>query len=180
MNRTMSNPILRALTVTAAAFGVVFGAQAAPHNAEHGGWQHGFMKQLSQLHNQLQLSPEQEKQWQNAVDVMKQNRQTERASRKQMREQWQAMLQQPILDLNALHAAQQQAQQQRQQLHEQTMQAWLSVYNGLNDQQKIIVSTALKQRFAKMQAWREKMHERWEQSHQNMPAKSGKSSDMKP
>ena len=45
----------------------------------------------------------------------------------------------------------------------QTSAAWLNFYNTLNDQQKTTVSTALKQRFARMEARREKMHEHWGQ-----------------
>ena len=52
---------------------------------------------------------------------------------------------------------------QNAQLREQTSAAWLTFYNGLNDQQKTMVSTALKQQFAKMEQRHEKMKERWEQ-----------------
>ena len=41
--------------------------------------------------------------------------------------------------------------------------AWLAFYNGLNDQQKTTVSTALKQQFARMEQRHEKMKERWQQ-----------------
>ena len=57
----------------------------------------------------------------------------------------------------------QQAEAQNAQLREQTSAAWLTFYNGLNDQQKTMVSTALKQQFAKMEQRHEKMKERWEQ-----------------
>jgi len=69
---------------------------------------------------------------------------------------------QVILDLNAMHAAHQQIEQKDAQLREQTATAWLNFYNGLNDQQKTTVSTALKQHFAKMAQRHEKMRERWE------------------
>lgn len=80
-----------------------------------------------------------------------------------MREQFKAQQNQPILDLNALDAARQQAEQQNAQLREQTSAAWLAFYNGLNDQQKTAVSTALKQQFARMDQRHDKMKERWEQ-----------------
>ncbi|MGE8490424.1 MAG: hypothetical protein ACN6OQ_18895, partial [Paraburkholderia nemoris] len=67
-----------------------------------------------------------------------------------------------ILDLNAMAAAHQQVEQKDAQLRQQTSDTWLKFYNGLNDQQKTTVSTALKQRFAKMESRHEKMHERWE------------------
>ena len=175
----MKNKISRYLAVAAASLAVTFGAAYAAQDGMPmggpGGWHHGgFEKQLNQLHAQLKLSPDQEKQWQDALNTMKQNRETLRANHEQMHEQFKAMQQQPILDLNALHDAHQKAMQQDQQLHEQTAQAWLAFYNGLNDQQKTIVSTALKQHFAKMEQMREKMHQRWEQH------KKGAASDAMP
>ena len=56
--------------------------------------------------------------------------------------------------------------QQDAQLREQTAQAWLAFYNGLNDQQKTTVSTALKEHFAKMEQRHEKMHQHWQQHWQ--------------
>jgi protein CpxP len=178
----MNNKISRFLAVAAASIAVGFGSAYAAQGTGMpaggpGGWHHGgFEKQLNQLHAQLKLTPEQEKQWQDALNTMKQNRETARANHKQMRDQFKAMQQQPILDLNALHDAHEKAMEQDHQLREQTAQAWLAFYNGLNDQQKTIVSTALKQHFAKMAAFREKMHQRWEQHHKG----NGAASDAAP
>ena len=166
----MNNKFSRFLAVAAASIAVTFGtayaAQGGMPMGGPGGWHHGgFEKQLNQLHAQLKLTPDQEKQWQDALSTMKKNRETARANHEQMHEQFKSMQQQPILDLNALHGAREKAMEQDHQLHEQTAQAWLAFYNGLNDQQKTIVSTAIKQHFAKMEAFREKMHQRWEQHH---------------
>jgi periplasmic protein CpxP/Spy len=153
----MSKKTSRFLAVAAASLALSFGAAfaAQPQGASgpdamghHGGpgWHHGgFMKELNQLHGQLKLNADQEKAWQAAVDTFKQ------------------MQQQPILDLNAMHTAHQQLEQKDQQIREQTAQAWLNFYNGLNDQQKTTVSAAIKQHFAKMEQRHEKMHQRWEQ-----------------
>jgi Spy/CpxP family protein refolding chaperone len=126
----------------------------------HGG---GFMMGLTKLHDKLNLNAAQEKQWQTALDTMKKTHEQARKNHEQMKQQFESMKNQPILDMNALHAARQQAEQQNAQLREQSAQAWLAFYNGLNDQQKTTVSTALKERFAKMEQRREKMRERWEQ-----------------
>jgi Spy/CpxP family protein refolding chaperone len=120
-----------------------------------------MQKQLDQLHGQLKLNTDQERLWQTAIDTMKQNHKAMRESHRQMREQFQSMQNQPILDLNAMHAAHQKLEQQQMQLHEQTATAWLNFYNSLNDQQKTTVSTALKQHFARMREHQQKMHERW-------------------
>lgn len=168
----MYNKTSRVLAIAAASLALVAGAAHAqmpppdggpgPHGMHrmHGG---DFMKGMKKLHDKLNLNADQEKQWQAALDTMKQTREQARKNHEQMRQQFDSMKNQPILDMNALHAARQKAEQQDAQLREQSAQAWLAFYNGLNDQQKTTVSTALKQRFAKMEQRREKMHERWEQ-----------------
>ncbi len=119
-------------------------------------------KQLDELHGQLKLNADQEKLWQSALNVMKQNHQAMRENHKQMHDQFKSMENQPILDLNAIHAAHQKIEQQDAQLRDQTAAAWLNFYNALNDQQKTTVSTALKKHFARMHEHQQKMHERWE------------------
>ncbi|HEY4801347.1 MAG TPA: periplasmic heavy metal sensor [Paraburkholderia sp.] len=173
----------RLLAIAAASLALTVGATAA--NAQtptppggpgmmhdgpgmmHGGpGMHGdFMLGFKKLHDKLNLNAAQEKQWQAALDTMKQNGEAMRKSHEQMKQQFDSMKNQPILDLTAMHAAHQQIEQQNQQLHEQTAQAWLAFYNGLNDQQKTTVSSAIKERFAKMEQRHEQMHERWEQHH---------------
>jgi hypothetical protein len=73
-----------------------------------------------------------------------------------------------------MHAAHQQIEQKDAQLREQTSTAWLNFYNGLNDQQKTTVSTALKQHFAKMEQRHQKMRERWEKHHSDAAASAVK------
>lgn len=165
----MSTKMSRFVAVAAASLSIGLGAAYAAQPSGPGGpggpggWHHGhFMQEMNQLHGQLNLNADQEKQWQAALNTMKQNREAERASHKQMHEQMKSMQQQPILDLNALHDMHQKAEDQNHQLHEQTAAAWLNFYNGLDDKQKTIVSTALKQHWAKMEARHEKMRQHWE------------------
>jgi protein CpxP len=173
----------RFLAITAAALALSIGSvnaasAAAPDTPPPGGpgmmgspgGHHGGMqmkKELDKLHGQLNLNADQEKSWQAALTTMQQNHQAMRESHKQMHAQMESLKQQPILDLNAMYAAHQKIEQQNAQLRDQTSAAWLNFYNTLNDQQKTTVSTALKQRFARMDARREKMHERWSQ-HRGM------------
>ena len=175
----MSNKTSRFLAVAAASLAISIGAAYAAQPAGqasgpgmamsghdgHGGWHNHFMQEINKLHGQLNLNADQEKLWQTALDTMKQNRTAMRASHQQMREQFKSMQQQPILDLNAMHAAHQKIDQQNAQLREQTATAWLNFYNSLNDQQKTTVSTALKQHFAKMEQRHEKMREHWQKRH---------------
>ncbi len=160
----------RFLAVAAAALALTIGAadaQTPPPGGPGGpeGWHHGhnMMKGMQELHNKLNLNADQEKLWQSALDTMKKNHEAMRANHMQLKKQFDAMKNQPILDMNALHAARQQVEQQDAQLREQTANAWLVFYNGLNDQQKTTVSSALKARMAKMEARHDKMREQWQQ-----------------
>jgi len=165
--KKMSRVLAVAASALAIGAGAAYAAQPAMHGGAggSGGWHGQFMKQLTQLHDELKLNADQEKQWQAALDTMKQSHEAMRANHEQMKSQFKAAQQQPILDLNAMAAAHQQIEQKDAQLRQQTTDAWLKFYNGLNDQQKTTVSTALKQRFAKMESRHEKMRERW-QHHQ--------------
>jgi Spy/CpxP family protein refolding chaperone len=170
----------RILTAAATALALSFGsAYAATNDApsapppggpgmmmggpggHHMGMGMRMQKQLDQLHGQLKLNADQEKLWQTALDTMKHQRDTMREAHRQMHQQFEAMQNQPILDLNAMHAAHQKLEQQQAQLREETATAWLNFYNALNDQQKTTVSTALKKHFARMREHEHKMHEGW-------------------
>ncbi|OJA66067.1 hypothetical protein BGV67_13205 [Burkholderia ubonensis] len=173
MYKKTSRVAIAAATMLVLAFGAAHAAPAAdapppggPGMHQMHGHEGGPFGAILRLHDQLKLTAAQEQQWQTAVNTMKQNRDAMRKSHEQMREQFNAQQNQPILDLNAMHAARQQAEQQNAQLREQTSAAWLAFYNGLNDQQKTTVSTAIKQQYARMEQRREKMKERWEQHRQ--------------
>jgi periplasmic protein CpxP/Spy len=177
-----------AATALAMSFGAANIASAAASDAQPNGgpgmmggsWGHHRMEMrmkehLERLHAQLQLNADQEKLWQAALNTMKQNHEAMRKSHMQMREQMKTMLQQPILDLNAMHAARQNAQQQNAQLRDQTAAAWLNFYNSLNDQQKTTVSTELKKHFARMREHEMKKHEHWGHQHGGAGAPDGAS-----
>lgn len=184
----------RILAITAAALAMTIGAanaatpapdappggpgmaMAGPGGPGHDGhrMEMRMKKQLNELHGQLKLNADQEKLWQTALDTMKQNHAAMRESHKQMRQQFEAAQQQPILDLNAMHAAHQKIDAQNAQLKEQTATAWLNFYNSLNDQQKTTVSTALKKHFARMH----ERHERW--GKHGAPGADGAASAVKP
>ena len=156
------------------------GGPGGPGGHHGHGMEMRMKQQLDKLHGQLNLNAEQEKLWQTALDTMKQNHAAMRESHQQMRAQMESMKQQPILDLNAMYAAHQKIEQQNAQLRDQTSAAWLNFYNALNDQQKTTVSTALKQRFARMHEREEKMHQNWSQHHGAPGAAAGASSTAKP
>ncbi|MBY4868444.1 periplasmic heavy metal sensor [Burkholderia anthina] len=170
MYKKTSRVAIAAATVLALAFGTAQAAQPNDMPPQGGPGMHhmhghdgGPFGVIMKLHDQLKLNASQEQQWQTAVNTMKQNHEAMRKSHEQMREQFKAQQNQPILDLSAMNAARQQAEQQNAQLREQSSAAWLAFYNGLNDQQKTTVSTALKQQFARMEQRHEKMKEHWQQ-----------------
>jgi Spy/CpxP family protein refolding chaperone len=102
---------------------------------------------MRQLHDQLNLTPDQEVQWQAALDAMRQSHSSERMSADEMQSRMQTMLAQPILDLSALHAIHEKTAQQDAQLPEQSAKAWLRFYSSLNDQQKTTFSDAMRPQF---------------------------------
>jgi protein CpxP len=161
----------RFLAVTATALAVSFGvAQAAPwQGGPHHGGGGGFEHQVQRLHDELKLTPSQDKLWQNAVSVSKANRETERSNRKQEMAQMKNLDSQQILDLNALNAMHEKSADQSRQLHEQSTAAWLNVYNALTDIQKAIVSTTLKDHFGHHH-WGHRMHHHFEHGDGQGPA----------
>jgi Spy/CpxP family protein refolding chaperone len=176
-SRTSRTP-MRMLAAAVAALTLSLGAYAAgaagpgpdagPGAGMMAPWHHhgGMMqKQLADLHTRLKLNPQQEQLWQTAIDTMKRDHETARANRDKIHAQVKAMMQQPILDMNALHTAHMQEQQDNARLHEETATAWLAVYNALDDQQKTLVSDTFKQHFSKMESMRERMHDRWQKRH---------------
>lgn len=158
----------RWLAVGAAAVALGLGTAYAAENApgpvgDAGGWHQGWhgrhhddgmmiMKELGKLHNQLKLTltPTQEQLWQNALQTMTQAHDAARAEHDAARKQFEAMTQQPVIDLDAMHSAHQKLADEQRQRHEQVTAAWLKVYDSLSDQQKKVVSDDIKQHLAHM------------------------------
>ncbi|MBN9115421.1 MAG: hypothetical protein J0I36_09040, partial [Pandoraea sp.] len=51
-----------------------------------------------------------------------------------------------------------------------TEDAWLNVYNGLNNDQQTLVSTTIKARWAKMKTWHDEARQHRGPMHKNAPA----------
>jgi periplasmic protein CpxP/Spy len=144
----MSTKFVRVIAVAVAALSLSVGAaQAAQADAPTG---NQFMAQMKDLHPQLSLNAAQEALWQTALDIMRQSHAAERLNQDQLQQQREALQQQPILDLKAIHAAHLKAEQQDAQLREQSANAWIAFYDGLNNQQKTGVSALLNQQFAEI------------------------------
>jgi periplasmic protein CpxP/Spy len=117
-------------------------AQALPNNGDT--ILHVQQLDVRQLHDQLNLTPDQEVQWQAALDAMRESHASARMNADQMQARTQALLKQPIIDLSALHAIHEKAEQQDALLPDQSAKAWLTFYSGLTDQQKTTFSDALR------------------------------------
>jgi periplasmic protein CpxP/Spy len=102
---------------------------------------------MRDLHDQLNLTADQETQWQAALFAMRESHAEAQMHAAELQRDTQTLLQKPILDLSAIHAAHMKAQQQDAQLPEASAKAWLTFYSGLNDQQKKTFSDAMRPSF---------------------------------
>lgn len=167
-----------AVLIATSMFGVARAADATapatgPHAAmhhmrgDHGPWGLGDIRKL---HDELKLNAQQEQAWQQAVSTSKQNREAMHGNGEQFRQMIAQAKDQQVLDLAGMRAAREKIFDQNRQLRSQTEDAWLNVYNGLNNDQKTIVSNAIKARWAKMKAWHDKAMQRRGQMHKGAPA----------
>jgi periplasmic protein CpxP/Spy len=99
---------------------------------------------LRDLHDRLNLTADQDAQWQAALFAMRESHAEAQTHAAELLQSTQTMLTQPILNLSAIHAAHIEAEQQDAQLPERSAKAWLTFYNTLNDQQKKTFSDAMR------------------------------------
>ena len=144
-------------------FGTAYAVEAGSGPDGSGHWHHEWrghhhdegmmlMMELGKLHNELKLTltPAQERSWQNALDTMRQAREDARADHEAARKQFEALSQQSVIDLNAMHDAHEKLADKERQRREQVTAAWLKVYDSLSAQQKKVVSDDIKQHLARM------------------------------
>ncbi|WP_374620305.1 periplasmic heavy metal sensor [Pandoraea sp.] len=166
-----------AVLVATSMFGIAHAADAnapatGPHAAmrhmrgEHGPWGLGDIRKL---HDQLKLNAQQEQAWQQAVSTSQQNRDAMRKNGEQFRQMFAQAKDQPVLDLAGMRAAREKVFDENRQLRNQTEDAWLNVYNGLNNDQKTLVSSAIKARWTKMKAWHDKAMQHRGRMHKGAP-----------
>jgi len=125
-----------------------FTASAGPM---HGGDLIGI---LGQLRSQLNLNTSQQQQWDNAAALSAAARSAFRASAQERSSALQAELAKPEPDFASLAAASDAASQQLSTLRKQARDAWLALYATFTPDQKAIARDAIKDRVAKVQAWR--------------------------
>lgn len=180
ISRLSSRWVALAAAALTLGFGTAYAVEGAPGPDGMGHWHHAWrghhhdegtllMMELGKLHNELKLTltAAQEQLWRNALQTMKQAQEAARADRDAARTQFEALSQQSVIDLNAMHDAHEKLANQERQRREQVTAAWLKVYNGLSEQQKKVVSDDIKAHFARMAHRRDGMMQR---GHDDAPA----------
>ena len=165
MNRFDTRRAARA-TLLAAALAVAVGGTTAfaqtndagsapPAHAKH---MHGggdpLVGTLMHLRGQLGLDSSQQTAWDNAVAQAKSARAQGATLRQGVKSAYQAEIAKDQPDMAAVAAAADSAQSQGQALRKTVRDAWLNVYANLNGTQKAMVAAALRDREAKVEAWR--------------------------
>jgi periplasmic protein CpxP/Spy len=145
----MSIKTTRMFVAAAAALAVTFGSAQAGTLATPVGNQ--IIEQMKTLQPKLNLSATQQTAWEVAMDTMRQSHVTARMNEDKLQQQFQAAQQTQILDLRAIHAANLKVETEDAQAREQSANAWITFYDGLDNQQKTAVSALLKQQFAAIQ-----------------------------
>ena len=145
----MSMNTTRILVAAVAALAVTSGSAQAGTLAAPTGNQ--FIEQMKTLQPQLNLSTSQQTAYDVAMDTMRQSHVAARMNEDQRQQQFQAAQQTQILDLRAIHAANLKVEAEDAQAREQSANAWINFYEGLDNRQKTAVSSLLKQQFAAIQ-----------------------------
>lgn len=108
----------------------------------------------------LNLTPEQEAQWELAVQQSRAARETMKASRQQIKEATQAELTKPEPDLAALAALGDDIQARNQQVRHAARDHWLRLYASMSGAQKATVREILQKRIERAQQFRQHLRER--------------------
>ena len=152
--------VQRLAVVSAAALislsGAVALAQPGPHGP-HGG---DFSFGIAALKDQLNLNTSQQTMWDSAVAQTKAARDTGRANMQKIKDAMTTELAKTEPDLAAVAAVADDVQAANTALRKQVRSTWLAVYATFSPDQKAIVKTALQQRVARMESFRQKILQR--------------------
>lgn len=127
---------------------------ASPAHARHMRGGDPLVGVLFHLKSQLALDSSQQMQWDNAVAQSKSARAQGATLRQGVKAAFDAEIAKDQPDLAAVSAVADSARTQGQQLQRTVRDAWLALYARLSPAQKVIVRDALRERAAKMAAWR--------------------------
>ena len=158
-------PGSRVAAIAAAALIGISGIAAAQpqprHHGSHG--HHGggdFISAIAGLKSELNLNTSQQAMWDNAVAAGKAARENARAERQKIRETLDTELAKAEPDLAAVAAAADGARNAGAMAHRQVRDAWLALYGTFTPDQKTVVKNVLKDKLARMDAFRQKMRDK--------------------
>jgi protein CpxP len=132
--------------------------QAWAQGPGHG--MHDPIAVLQRIQAKLNLNTSQQQQWDAAVAQSKTVHGAIRANFQQLRAATQAELAKADPDLAALASLSDQVQQQNIAQRKQARAAWLALYGTFSAEQKATVRDAINARMARMDAFRQRMHDR--------------------
>lgn len=147
-----------AAVAAAALIGFAGVAAAAPHHGHSGGGD--FLMGIAALKGQLNLNTSQQLMWDNAVAAGKSARDAAHANHQRVRDTLNAELAKAEPDLAVVAAASDSARSAEATLHRPVRDAWLNLYATFTADQKTVVKSALLQKMARMEQFREKMRQR--------------------
>jgi len=158
-------PGSRVAAIAAAALIGISGIAAAQpqprHHGPHG--HHGggdFISAIAGLKSELNLNTSQQAMWDNAVAAGKAARENARAERQKIRATLDAELAKAEPDLAAVAAAADGVRNAGATAHRQVRDAWLALYGTFTPDQKTVVKNVLKDKLARMDAFRQKMRDK--------------------
>ncbi len=139
-----------------------------PGHGPHAGGPGGMSIEgaLFSVKSQLNLNTSQQVMWDNAAAATKAARDNARTTMQQVHATLTAELAKAEPDLAAVAAASDAAHANAQTVRKQVRDQWLALYATFTPAQKVVVRDALKARVDRMESFRAKMQERW----QNRPA----------
>jgi protein CpxP len=134
----------------------VLTSTAAPHAGRPDRSSHQMFSE--QLHQQLNLQPDQDRQWQALKDEEKSLHKKMKGSRTQLRDTANAEFAKSRPDLAALSTAADAAHEEIYTARREFHQHALAFYSGLSPEQQLVVVNAIKEKRQQMGQWREKRH----------------------
>jgi Spy/CpxP family protein refolding chaperone len=162
----MRHYLARLAAVAAAAVIATSGAALAQPTHEHHGPHGGgdVAMAIAALKGQLNLNTSQQQMWDSAIAASKAAHQTMRTNMQSVHDALTAELAKAEPDLSAVTAVADQVQAQNLQLRHQARDSWLALYATFTPDQKAVVKTALQNRMARAESWRQKFMQAHPQS----------------
>ena len=162
----MKTPFASRFAAIAATFVIAVSGSALAQHRPHGHGAGGadIAMAIAALKGQLNLNTSQQQMWDSAVAASKAAHQTMRANLQRVHDALTAEIAKAEPDLSAVSSVGDQVQAQNIQARRQARDTWLALYATFTPDQKAVVKTALQNRMARAEAWRQKHMEARPQS----------------